>query len=190
MRIDFEDSVEDLLIKARDDGNNFGRVQWASAMRKMIRSSCKRAYADGLINGGVLDGELSEGDEDILAAHIAEQSQYVTNLGEKLFKTEDGISQALADKKPQMWFRKSVMPMFDAGQFSANSNRMMEFTGNDGLENCGTCKRLKGQRHRHRDWKRKGLRPDASEDADNFDCGLWQCEHRLTPVAGKERGKF
>jgi hypothetical protein len=188
-RLDFENSVADIMSLALAS-NNYGRQQWSSAMRKIIRSACTRAYVDGLVNGGVLDGKLSEDDQDTLASHIATQSQYVTNLGEEIFKTEAGISEAMADRKPTLWFNKSVMPMFDAGQLSANGNRMMEFAGDDGEENCPTCKRLKGQRHRHKDWARKGLRPDAVEDSDNFDCGLWECKHHLIPVSAGERGNY
>lgn len=188
-RLDFENSVEDIMSKALAS-NNYGRQQWATAMRKIIRYSCTRAYVDGLVNGGVLDGKLSESDQDTLTSHIANQSQYVTNLGEEIFKTEDGISEAVADRKPTLWFNKSVMPMYDAGQLSADGNRMMEFAGHDGEENCPTCKRLKGQRHRHQDWARKGLRPDAIEDSDNFECGLWECNHHLVPVSARERGNW
>ena len=188
-RLDFENSVADIMSKALAS-NNYGRQQWATAMRKIIRSACTRAYVDGLVEGGVLDGNLSESDQDILTSHIATQSQYVTNLGDEIFKTEDGISEAMADRKPSLWFSKSVMPMYDAGQLSANGNRMMEFAGADGEENCPTCNRLKGQRHRHNDWARKGLRPDAVEDSDNFECGLWECKHHLIPVKATERGNW
>lgn len=188
-RLDFENSVADIMSLALAS-NNYGRQQWSSAMRKIIRSAATRAYIDGLVNGGVLDGVLSEDDQDTLSSHIATQSQYVTNLGEEIFKTETGISEAVAARKPILWFNRSVMPMYDAGQLSANGNRMMEFTGHDGEENCATCKRLKGQRHRHKDWARKGLRPDAVEDSDNFDCGLWECEHHLIPVMAAARGNW
>lgn len=188
-RLDFENSVEDIMSKALDS-NNYGRVQWSTAMRKIIRSACTRAYVDGLINGGVLDGVLSEEDQDTLSSHIASQSQYVTNLGAEIFNTENGISEAMADRKPSLWFNKSVMPMYDAGQLSANGNRMMEFAGDDGDESCPTCQRLKGQRHRHKDWARKGLRPDAVEDSDNFECGLWECKHHLIPVKAAASGNW
>jgi phage portal protein BeeE/2'-5' RNA ligase len=188
-RLDFENSVADIMSKALAS-NNYGRQQWSTAMRKIIRSACTRAYVDGLINGGVLDGKLSEDDQDTLTSHIASQSQYVTSLGDEIFKTEDSISEAMANRKPSLWFSKSVMPMYDAGQLSANGNRMMEFAGDDGDESCLTCKRLKGQRHRHNDWARKGLRPDAVEDSDNFECGLWECNHHLIPVSAEERGSY
>jgi hypothetical protein len=188
VRIDFTDDFTELLERARDDSNNFGRRQWATAMRAIIRRYGTRAYQDGLVSGGVLDAELSEDDEIEIADLIAEHSQYVTNLGKEIFRTETGISDALANLKPEMWFRKTIMPFFDGGQVSANGNRMMEFTGDDGDESCPDCQRLKGQRHRHKTWKRKGLRPGI--DTDNFDCGGFQCEHKLVPVSAKARGSF
>jgi hypothetical protein len=87
-----------------------------------------------------------------------------------------------------MWWRKTMQPFYYAGLESAQRNAMMEFAGDDGLESCVTCRRLKGQRHRLKDWKRKQLRPQV--DTSSFECGGWRCEHKLIPVAGKATGKF
>lgn len=186
-RLDFEYDFESVLRKARDDYNAYGRVQWSSAVRSMIRRYGKQAYIDGLQDGGVID-ELSEQDETRIADMVSEQSQYVTNLGREIFKTEDGISDALANQKPEMWYRKSIAPFYHEGRASADGNAMMEFGGSDGLESCTTCTRLKGQRHRYNTWKRKGLIPQVDTDA--YECGGFQCEHRLIKVAAKARGSF
>ena len=188
IRLDYTDDFNELLNRARDDSNNFGRRQWSTALRSINRRYGTRAFSDGLINGGVLDGSLSEEDENTVADLLADSSIHVTNLGKEIFRTENGVSDALADLKPEQWFRKTIMPFYDAGQLSAAGNRMMEFAGDDGEESCATCKRLKGQRHRHKTWKRKGLRPQV--DTDNFDCGGFQCEHKLVPVQAKARGRF
>jgi hypothetical protein len=84
-----------------------------------------------------------------------------------------------------MWWNKSVLPMYDAGQLSANENQMMEFTGDDGEESCQQCTLLKGQRHRHKWWARMAFRPGI--DTDSFDCGGWKCQHVLVPVQASER---
>lgn len=186
-RLSFENDFDDLMDKARTEGNNFGRVQWASALRSIIRRYGKQAYIDGLNDGGVLGTELSEADEDSIASIYREQSQYVTDLGKTLFK-DDGISDALAEQKAAMWYRKSVQPFYVEGGVSANGNAMMEFAGNDGNESCKTCKRLKGQRHRYKTWQRKMLIPQV--DTENFDCGGWQCEHKLVRVVASARGNF
>ena len=186
IRIDFEDDFDELMSRARAEGNNFGRRQWSTAMRAIIRRACTRAYSDGLIAGGVLDGELSESDGDILASHIADQSRYVTSLGEKIFKTEDGISDALAEQKAPMWFNKSVQPMFDAGRESADANGMYEWVLGNTEEHCTDCLRLDGQRHRLKSWRRKGLTPQS----DVLACNGFNCDCKLVKVSAKARGRF
>jgi hypothetical protein len=65
---------------------------------------------------------------------------------------------------------------------------MYEFTGEDGAESCSDCQRLKGQRHRMKDWTRKGLRPRVDTSA--FECGGWMCQHVLARTTDRASGKW
>lgn len=184
-RIDFEDAFADVMKDALT--GNLTRRRWSTIVRALISQYCNKAYRDGLADGGV-DDEPDEAEQDTIAAHIRAQSEYVTNLGAALYRDEDTVSQAMADQKPQMWFKKSVEPMYTAGLVSANGNQLLEFVGDDGAESCNTCQRLKGQVHRAKDWQRKRLWPGV--DTDNFECGGFHCAHTLTRVAGKARGSW
>ena len=135
----------------------------------------------------MLDGVLSEADEDRVAELYSAASSYVTKLGGELYKG-DGISDGVADNKASAWWNRSMQIFYDEGLLSADRNGMYEFAGSDGEESCDTCTRLKGQRHRLKDWARKGLRPKV--DGDNFDCGGFLCEHKLVKVQAKARGKW
>jgi len=184
-RLQFEDNFDNLLKRARDE--KMTRSSWSASMRKIIRSSGKKAFSDGLIDFGVLDGIPSEEDQDEIVRLIAEQSPHVTALGNVLYK-EDGITDDLADIKAAMWYVKSIAPFFDAGRLSANGNQMVEFAGDDGEDSCNTCQRLDGQRHRFKVFARRGLRPGV--DTENFDCNGYNCDHKLVPVSARARGRI
>lgn len=181
-RLDFEGDFEELLRRARD--GSMQRVQWASAVRTMMRHNGRKAFVDGLEDGGISEPELSEEDTITINSLLQEQSQFVTALGKLLFK-EDGVSDPQAVQKPAMWFNKAIMPLYQAGLASADKNGLYEWAvGN--TEHCDTCLRLDGQRHRMRDYMRKGLMPQS----DLLDCKGYNCECRLVRVFGKVRGTF
>lgn len=162
------------------------RRQWAAGVRRIIRQYGRQAYRDGLVDGGVDEEEFSPEDELEVSDLTRSQSEFVTNLGKKFFS--DGLTMKEIATKPEMWANKSLTPFYTAGLASANRNQMMEFGGEDGEESCDTCQRLKGQRHRIKDWRRRGLVP--REDTDNFECGGWHCEHKLVPAYGRAKGSY
>ena len=187
-RLDFETDFEDLLRAARK--GDLDRRGWAARVRRDLRKYGEQAFRDGLEDGGVVlePGEpLSSEDAATVAELAASQSQYVTELGSVLFR-DDGISNDQASLKPTQWFNKSVMPFYDAAGVSADRNAMKEFAGNDGAESCATCTRLKGQRHRYKDWARKEFLPPYGAHLDCADGGL--CQHQLVTVFGKARGNW
>lgn len=185
-RLGYEGDVEELLTRARDD-NNFGRTQWASAMRAIIRRYSRKAYEDGLIDGGVLDGQLDDDDETQLRDHIREQSQYVTNLGEKIYK-DDKFTLTDTDirNKPAMWYNKSISPAYQLGKVSADGNSMYEWVIGATEESCRDCVRLNGQRHRLKTYQRRGMMPQS----DILACNGFNCKCSLVKVMAKARGNF
>lgn len=185
-RLDFENAFEDAIGSAM--AGKINRAKWAARVRNLIKTNINKAYRDGLADGGVL-GEPEDSEQEEINSAIKTQSQYVTDLGARLFK-EDKVTPAMADQKATMWWNKSVMPSYYAGFESAAANQMMEFVGDDGKENCRTCRRLKGQRHRLDSWNKKGLNPKGKGNEGNFECGLWFCEHFLQQTTAKAFGRW
>jgi hypothetical protein len=185
-RLDFEADFEDALKAA--DANAVSQRGFATIVRGLISRYGRKAYIDGLVDGGVADGELDDDDEAELLALIAGQSAYVNNFAADVY--DNGLSEAETALKPAMWWNKSVEPMYDAGRFSADKNGYYGFEGDDGAESCKTCRRLKGQVHRMKDWTRKRLRPKV--DTENFDCGGFQCSHQLVKAepGARARGRW
>lgn len=188
-KVDFEEDFASLMRNALAD-NNFGRVQWASATRRIIRQYGTAAYVDGLVEGGVFDASpdsLSERDKDNIASLYADASGYVSDLGAKIFK-EDAVSEDMALQKPDMWFNRTIKAFYEAAVLEADANGNYVFTGPDGDESCDTCTSLKKQVHRLSAWARRALRPGI--DGDNFDCGGFQCEHFLQKVFAAASGNW
>lgn len=179
-RLQFELGFEDLMAARKD----LTERSLAARVRSLVRQYGYLAYQDGLEAGGVTDGVLDDEDEAEFMTMLAAQNAYVADFA----KSAADLSDAEAAIKPAMWFRKSVSPFFDVGRNSADKNGVYEFAGDDGEESCTTCQRLKGQRHRMKDWTRKQLRPGV--DTTNFDCGGWNCRHKLARTTERARGKF
>lgn len=180
-RLQFEENFDNLLKRARDE--KMTRSSWSASMRKIIRSSGKKAFSDGLADGGVLD---PPSDDDLVTINtlISSASQYVTKLGATLYQG-DGITDNLADVKATMWYNKTITPLYQAGLASADSNSIYEWVYGD-AEHCTDCKRLNGQRHRLRAWMQRGLMPQS----DILECGGYHCKCKLVKSRGTARGKF
>jgi 2'-5' RNA ligase len=184
-RLEFEAAFSDMLRAVVDE--QMDRRRFGTVLRALLRTFGTQAYRDGLIDGGLEDGTLDDDDQATLNQLLAEQSAYVTAIGGRLFR-EDGRFEAQDSAKPLLWWNKSVVPLYQAGRLSADKNGLYEFAGEDGAESCATCQRLKGQRHRLKDWARHNLIPPG--EAPDFECGGWQCKHQLIKVTGQARGTF
>lgn len=182
-RIQFEDAFEDLLTAAL--AGDITRRQWSGRLRSLLELNIYRAFLDGLRDGGVDDPPEAEEQEQINAL-IAEQGQYIKGLADTIFKDEDTVlSEAVASQKPAMWFNKSVNPAYQAGIAAADGNGLYEWVYGD-TEHCSDCRKLNGQRHRMKDYTRKGLLPKSSD----LECKGFYCECNLVKSAGKARGTW
>lgn len=157
-------------------------------IRGAIVRYVKKAYQDGLEVGGVDPDELDEDDLRLIADYNVWDSQYVTNLVNELY-SESGL-QGSVDYRASLWVSTTNRAYY-GGTASADANGMYEFVGDDGAENCSTCRKLKGQIHRMKDWIRKALVPGINHE--NFECGTWEpnCAHFLERREGaKARGAW
>ncbi len=180
---DFRNRFADILSRAAS--GTLGRAQAESYMLSLLLSSGTKAFQDGLAEGGVTDPP-DDDDLQMIQDFVADQIDYLDPLLDAAFGGALPADQA--DMRADMWANKSLTQMVSAGRLSADSNGMYMFTGADGKENCPTCKRLKGQQHRFKDWDRKRLIP--GRDTEGFDCGGWQCRHRLIKASGAAIGDW
>lgn len=181
-RLDFTRDWEDLLAGARDEAMN--RRRFGLVARALIAKYARRAYEDGLKDGGVEDGMDDEDLADV-ATYTAQQSAFVTDIGAVLFRG-DGISDGQAEQKPELWFNKSIYPAYERGRLSADKNGLYEWTLGRTEQHCDTCLTLNGQRHRMKEYARRELLPRSSALA----CGGWLCDCKLTKSEGRARGRW
>jgi hypothetical protein len=160
--------------------------QWGIEMRRIVLRGINAAYRDGLKAGGV-DSDPDEAEQDTIEELAANQREYINALSARVFKDET-VTPAMAEQKAAMWWGASIEPSYYAGFESAARNQMMEMAGDDGEESCITCRILKMQRHRLKDWSRKQLIPQTH--GENYECKGFNCNHILVPVGGKARGNW
>jgi hypothetical protein len=147
----FKAEVQDII-----DGALSGAVDrrtFTSRLRGIIARFAKSAYREGLVVGGIEDGELSEEDNNIVISFIREQQSYAKNLAAQIYT--DNVTEAQAGQKSTIWYSKSIEPAFQKGLLSADANGMYEWQLGNTEEHCRDCLRLDGQRHRYRevtDW--------------------------------------
>jgi hypothetical protein len=179
----FEAAIGDLFAAAV--GGQMKRQRFGIVARGLIASYGAKAYRDGLRDGGVDPGEISEDDLSEISQLAAEQSMYVTNVGTAIYKDET-VSPDQAAGKPQLWWNKSIMPFYQTGLASADKNGMYEWFLGATEDHCGDCSRFNGQRHRLRDWIKRGLMPQSSK----LECGGWRCDCRVEKTYQPATGSY
>jgi len=158
------------------------RARFGIAMRRYLRQSGEKAMLDGLETGGVIQTTLDADEKKLLALWIAQQSRFITDLGQRV---KDG-ENVNANSSAEMWANKSLQVMYNAGLLSADGNGMYEWNLGATEEHCKTCLRLNGQVHRFKDWVRTDLIPKSSK----LECGGWRCDCALEKTTGRAKGRF
>jgi hypothetical protein len=182
-RAEFVANLVDLIRAGNND--EMSRRRFGSVLRAQLRRLGQMAFQDGLRDGGVND-PLGDDDLETVSDWLSEQSSFVSKFADEIFK--EGLTDNEIASRAEAWANKSLEAMFNAGRYSADKNSMMEFVGDDGDESCETCQRLKNQRHRLREWKKRGLVP--REDTDNYICGGWRCVHSLERTDQPAKGRY
>ena len=129
------------------------------------------------------DRELSDDDFDTFSTWLAEQSGFVSDLSQRIFKedaTPDPVSVG------EMWSNKSLQRSFDLGLASADKNGLYEFVGKIDENSCRHCRLLDGQRHRMKAW----ISTNWIAKSDRLACGGYNCRHSMVRVRGRARGRF
>lgn len=183
-RIEFEDAFRSVLSEARS--GKLSRRRWAGLARSLVRKWGARAYLDGLADGGLdPDDPLTADDTATINRLSAEQSEYVTALGDKLF-SDQGVTDGQAEHKPEMWFNKSLMPFYNAGRLSADQNGMYGWAMGDTEDHCASCLTADGQKHRLKEWFESGVVPQS----DQLECHGFECKCQLYRTKGRASGSL
>ncbi len=181
--VDFVTRFADIL--AHITSGALKRNQAENLMLGLLLNTAKQAYRDGLAEGGVTEDLDAEENQEI-QNWVADQIEYLDPL---LALAERGtLTPAQIDARSQMWASKGLTQVQTMGRMSADANGMYEFVGSDGKKSCETCRRLKGQIHRFKDWKRKQMIP--GRDTNSYKCKGFQCKHTLQRTMSAAKGSW
>lgn len=179
----FETAIGDLFMAAVS--GDIDRRRFGVVARGLIATYGRKVYRDGLEAGGADAAEISDEELAEISQLAVEQSQYVTAVGEAIFKDER-VSLEQAAGKPQLWWNKSMMPFYNAGLASADRNGNYEFLLGATEEHCVDCRRLNGQVHRLRNWIKSGWMPQSNK----LSCGGWKCDCRIQKTNRQVSGSY
>ncbi len=180
---DFERDMRNLFIAAV--AGDVNRRRFGVAARALIARYGRRAYLDGLATGNIGQDDMTPDDMSAIERLIGQQSVYVTNVGEAIY-IDNVVTELEAEGKPRLWFNKSIMPFFQAGQFSADRNGIYEWQLGATEQHCKDCQRLNGQVHRLSNWSKRGWLPQANKLA----CGGFNCDCRLVKTTKQVNGSY
>jgi len=175
---EFVKAITDLINAGMND--DVSRRRFGTVLRGNLSRLGRRAFNDGLEDGGVED---AASDEDLatIATILAEQSGYVTDFSKSLFSG----AQVDAEARAILWANKSLDSFYQAGLLSADANGMYVWKYGD-TEHCDDCQRLNGQKHRLKDWHKEGWLPRSSE----LECKGFKCACELIKTKGRASGSY
>lgn len=178
--LDFEGAFED-AVKAALEGD-MPRRRFSIVSRALLRSYGRKAFIDGLKDGGVQTSDLDDSDQVTLTMWLAEQSAYLTDFANRIYKTD---TEMTPDARSQVWGNKSLTSIYQQGLVSADANSLYEWVYGD-TEHCATCKAANGQVHRLKEWFANDILPKS----DTLECGGFNCQCSLLKVKGSPRGRL
>lgn len=171
----FVANLTDLLNAGAAD--EIGRRRAGVVMRAMLNTAGKQARLEGLKQGGV--NALADADLNAHTVWLAQQSGLVSSFLTDAYK--NGLSDAEREQHARMWANVSLQQAYYEGVASADADGVYVFDGTDGVKSCVTCRSLEGRKMRMSEWAAQKLRPGV--DTESYDCGGYQCKHRLTKVS-------
>jgi HK97 family phage portal protein len=181
---DFETEFDTVMEAARHDETT--RRQASSKVRSLLNQFVRRAFVDGLVDGGIEDAALNDDDRQIIADLLAGQSTNVSNFLNTLFKG-DGISDDQAVYKATQWWGLSVYPAYLSGLERAAADSMFEYRLGKTEKHCKSCLALDGQKHRYSEFKAANCLPKSR----SLICGPGGlCDCDLVPSKGRSKGRL
>jgi len=152
-RTDFIRELMDLFKAGQ--ANEINRRNFAARLRALLRRFGLLAFHDGLAEAGQDRESLSMDELKTFRAWQDEQSGYVTNLGQEIFR--EGISELEAANKVYMWTDVSLGRIKVLGVIAGGDPMMRRVLGQVESGHCPECARLADQVHKASEWHKRDL---------------------------------
>jgi hypothetical protein len=161
--------------------------------RRAVNDGFTMAFIAGWADGGA-EGLIGDDEQAWLNDRIESEIGFDDDLFQQLKALRADPDLTLDDKLAAIESRAdgytATLPgIYAQGQLMAAPHIELVFDGEDGSADSvcqktgGTCVKLKGQSHPAQWWLDNDLVPRRGND--NFDCGGWNCRHRLVDKNGK-----
>ncbi len=177
----FITDIRDLMKGALN--RDITRTRFGIVMRGILTRQGRRAYIDGLADGGVKVDALEADDKKRFNAWMIDQSSFVTEIGRAIYRDDSTFNP---DSKATIWANKSLNQVYQSGLLAADMNAMYKWIIGSTEEHCKTCLKANGQVHRLKAWERTGIMPQANK----LECGGYHCKCTLKRVTGKAVGRL
>jgi hypothetical protein len=160
-----------LFQAAVDDETN--RRNFAARMRSNLNRYGLLALRDGLNEAGADPEALPEEALRLFKQWRIDQSRFVTNLGNELFKGA-GITENEVSLRANMWADISLNDARLIGIEAANADTLMEWVDQPEGDHCKDCPRLDGTVLPISEWRKAGLTPGSGKTQckQGCHCGL------------------
>jgi hypothetical protein len=151
-------------------------------MTRSMYTAFTDAFETGWIDGGA-DLPTDEDAAGWLSAKQETEAGYISQLFQTLKEVKKRDDRAefasVMDQKVQGYLA-TLDGVYMEGKLRGlgSGNVMATLDGDDGMESCPTCRKLKGKSHRVRWWVERGLIPGQPGN-DNYECRGYNCLHYL-----------
>jgi hypothetical protein len=164
-----------------------GRVTtWKNNARRAVTEHLPVVFYTGYAENGA--EETEDEDERWLTARINEELGYLDDLFIGLREGRDEMDAEAQARERADGYANSLDGVYSEGLLRGAKNRMLEFDGDDGEENCNTCKGLKGKKKSIRWILENDMIPQPGND--NFICKGYKCLHFWKDSKTGERWTF
>lgn len=152
-----------------------GGRSYKNTMRRAVTEKFPDAFYRGYSDVGGEDTETE--DESWLTDKMNAELGFIDDLFASLKIIRDAgdfDADAIADARTD-GYADTLDAVYAEGKLRGDKNKVYEFKGHDGKENCAKCKGLKGKRMKAKKIIAEGLIPSPGNE--NFDCLGYECEH-------------
>lgn len=192
---DIQTEYRDTLYAAMKDYlESEGSVtRYRNEVRRAANNAFTLAFVAGWAEGGA-SGELPSDEQSWLDGRIEQEISFIDGMFSQLKDLRDDTEMTMDDKLQRAQgyadgYTQSLAGVYSQGQLMAAPHIDLTFVGQDGSgdsvcqKNGGTCVQLKGKTHPASWWIEQDLLPYRGNQ--NYDCGCWNCLHRLEDKDGK-----
>lgn len=176
----FVEAMRELFTQAYDE--TISRRAFAAQLRARLRRFGLQAFIDGLSDGRERPESLSPDELTIFRVWERETSDYITNVGESLYKGS-GTDMMAVDTRAEMWARKSLNDVYYAGLRFAQPAKMATWKYTPEKDHCDDCAGRNNQTRTIDEWGKVGYPTDR-----RLSCGGWQCGCFLVDEQGERIG--